>query len=75
MVETRAKGLGVEIVVGDPSALDLEARDFAGVLVQYPATDGRITDFKVMVRPLQGMQKIHAMMGEMLQKMGKGRSD
>ncbi len=45
VVETRAKGLGVEIVVGDPSALDLEAREFAGVLVQYPATDGRIADF------------------------------
>ena len=45
VVETRAKGLGVEIIVGDPSALDLEAREFAGVLVQYPATDGRITDF------------------------------
>ena len=45
VVETRAKGLGVEIIVGDPSALDLEAREFAGILVQYPATDGRITDF------------------------------
>ena len=44
VVETRAKGLGVEIVVGDPGAIDLDSREFAGVLVQYPATDGRIRD-------------------------------
>lgn len=30
---------------------------------------GRITDFKVMIRPLQAIQKIHAGMAEMLQKM------
>lgn len=42
-------------------------------MIEWDA-EGRITDFKVMVRPLQGMQKIHAMMGEMLQKMKKGRA-
>ena len=31
--------------------------------------EGRITDFKVMIRPLQAIQKIHAGMAEMLQKM------
>ena len=31
--------------------------------------DGLITHFKVMVRPLQAMNKLHAKMGEMLQKM------
>jgi ketosteroid isomerase-like protein len=30
--------------------------------------DGRITDFKVMVRPLKAINLIHKMMGEMLQK-------
>ena len=44
VVEPRAKGLGIGVVVGDPSALDLDAREYAGVLVQYPATDGRIAD-------------------------------
>lgn len=33
--------------------------------------DGRITDFKVMVRPLKAIQKLHAAMGEMLAKMQK----
>ncbi len=32
-------------------------------------TDGRITEFKVMVRPLKAINLIHKMMGEMLEKM------
>ena len=31
--------------------------------------DGRITEFKVMVRPKQAMEKLHAFMQEMLAKM------
>ncbi|WP_233355784.1 nuclear transport factor 2 family protein [Henriciella litoralis] len=31
--------------------------------------DGLITDFKVMVRPLKGMQAVHAAMGRMLEQM------
>jgi ketosteroid isomerase-like protein len=31
--------------------------------------DGRITEFKVMVRPLKAINLIHKMMGEMLEKM------
>ena len=31
--------------------------------------DGRITDFKVMIRPLKAINLIHRMMGEMLQNM------
>ena len=32
-------------------------------------TDGRITEFKVMVRQLKAINLIHRMMGEMLEKM------
>jgi len=32
-------------------------------------SDGKITDFKVMVRPLKGMQVVHAAMGKMLEQM------
>ncbi len=39
---TRAEALGVELVVGDPREVFTLAADFAGVLVQYPTTDGRI---------------------------------
>ena len=31
--------------------------------------DGRIIDFKVMIRPLKAINLIHKMMGDMLQKM------
>jgi len=33
--------------------------------------DGLITHFKVMVRPLKGMNMLHQKMGEMLQHMGQ----
>lgn len=60
---------------GDRSVLEfqtvLDGVELNGVdMIEWDA-DGRITDFKVMVRPLKAIQKIHAMMGEMLQKMGK----
>mgnify|MGYP001768517972 CR=1 FL=1 len=32
-------------------------------------TDGKITDFKVMIRPLKAVNLVHKMMGDMLQKM------
>lgn len=32
-------------------------------------TDGKITDFKVMVRPLKAVSMVHAQMGRMLEKM------
>ena len=32
--------------------------------------EGKITDFKVMVRPLKAVNKLHELMGQMLAKMG-----
>lgn len=33
-------------------------------------SDGKITDFKVMIRPLKAVQTVHAEMGRMLKAMG-----
>jgi hypothetical protein len=33
--------------------------------------EGKIIEFKVMVRPLKAVNKVHEMMGLMLQKMAK----
>jgi glycine dehydrogenase len=44
VLRTRARPLGIEIFVGDPAAADLAGQDLFGVLVQYPATDGRVAD-------------------------------
>src|SRR6266446_977962 len=43
VVQTRAKPLGIEIVVGDFSRFEFDHSIF-GSLVQYPATDGAIYD-------------------------------
>ena len=45
VVATRASGIGVELVVGDPFTTDFSAREYAGVLVQYPDTNGTVHDW------------------------------
>jgi glycine dehydrogenase len=45
VVRTRAEPLGYEIVVGDHTRYDFSQPTF-GVLVQYPATDGSILDYR-----------------------------
>ncbi|ADO72819.1 aminomethyl-transferring glycine dehydrogenase [Stigmatella aurantiaca] len=46
VVRTRAEPLGVEVVVGDHRTVDLAAKKFFGALVQYPATDGVVHDYR-----------------------------
>ncbi len=43
VIRTRAKPLGIEILVGDPYA-ELEQHDWFGVLIQYPGCSGEIAD-------------------------------
>jgi glycine dehydrogenase len=45
VVQTRAEPLGVEVIVGDHETYDFSTPTF-GALVQYPATDGDIFDYK-----------------------------
>ena len=58
---------------GDKAVLEFECV-MDGILVNGVDmiewnTDGKIMDFKVMVRPLKGMQVVHAAMAAMLEKM------
>ncbi|GMH32889.1 hypothetical protein BSKO_00723 [Bryopsis sp. KO-2023] len=46
--ETRADGLGIEVLVQDESAFEL-GPDVCGVLIQYPTTTGTILDYKGVV--------------------------
>ena len=46
VVRTRAEPLGVTVIEGDASALDPEAQSLFGALVQYPATDGVVRDYR-----------------------------
>jgi glycine dehydrogenase len=48
VVRTRARARGWRIVVGDHESWDVGENVF-GVLVQYPATDGRLLDYRALV--------------------------
>ena len=41
---TRGESMGMTVHVGPTSAIDFAAQDLCGVLLQYPATDGTISD-------------------------------
>jgi len=42
---------------------------FNGVDMMEINTEGKITSFKVMIRPLQAINKVHEKMGELLKRM------
>ncbi len=48
VVQSRAEPLGIEIVVGDPLTFGFD-RPLFGALLQYPATDGIIHDYRAFV--------------------------
>ncbi|KAK9890806.1 hypothetical protein WA026_012150 [Henosepilachna vigintioctopunctata] len=49
VVETRSRSLGLEIEVGNVFAFDFSNHDVAGVLFQYPDTEGNVLDFTKLV--------------------------
>src|SRR4028118_2264538 len=53
VVQTRAKALGIEVIVDDHQSFEFEQEIF-GVLLQYPATDGTIYDYREFI------EKAHA---------------
>ena len=61
-----------EVVAGNNAVLEfqtvIDGISINGVDMITWGSDGRITDFKVMIRPLKAINLVHKMMGEMLQK-------
>jgi glycine dehydrogenase len=49
VVRTRAASMGLSLHVGPADATDFEALAVCGVLLQYPATDGRLADPGVVI--------------------------
>ena len=47
--QTRADGLGLEVVVGDHESFDYSGNDVCGMLLQYPATDGGVLDYSAAI--------------------------
>ncbi|KAJ3373311.1 glycine decarboxylase subunit P [Allomyces arbusculus] len=54
VLQTRAEGFGIKVVVGDYQTFDVDAikDDLMGALVQYPAADGSIHDLKAFTAKL-----------------------
>jgi glycine dehydrogenase len=52
VVKTRAKALGFEIIEGDPERSAFEPQRVFGALVQYPASDGAIRDYRGLAERL-----------------------
>ena len=44
IVRTRAEPKGIQVLVGNPDALDFDTQGLFGALLQYPGTDGAVTD-------------------------------
>ncbi len=49
VLATRAEPLGIELRVGDPASLDVASGDLFGILLQYPATDGHLVDYRDLI--------------------------
>ena len=55
VLQTRARPLGIEVRVGGIADL-LDGDDCFGVLVQYPATDGTVTDWRSLAERVHAKQ-------------------
>ena len=49
VVQTRARPLGIEVVIGDHAKFEFNDKVF-GVLLQYPMTDGAIVDYEPFIK-------------------------
>jgi len=49
VIQTRARSLGYEVIIGDPFA-ELADHDIFGVLTQYPGTTGEVRDVEPVIK-------------------------
>lgn len=49
VLKTRAEPIGIEIIVGDHQSVDVTDTKFFGMLLQYPAANGEVFDYKNLV--------------------------
>ena len=57
VIQTRARGLGIEIVCGDPLT-ELAGKDVFGALVQYPGSSGEVRDFQPIAESLHAQSAL-----------------
>ncbi|CAM6054223.1 unnamed protein product [Sphagnum tenellum] len=65
VVQTRANALGVTLIVGDHRTLALP-KDLSGALLQYPATDGEIFDYRDFIKQVHDRGGLAVMASDLL---------
>jgi len=65
IIETRAIPLGYTVQVGDPN-FDLNPDEVFGIVLQYPATDGTITDYRALVERIHESKALVCVCADLL---------
>ncbi len=65
VVKTRANPLGIEIIIGDHRTFDFSTPIF-GALLQYPATDGTIYDYREFIDKVHEQQALVTVAADLL---------
>jgi glycine dehydrogenase len=65
VVKTRARPLGIEVVIGDHEKDRLDEQVF-GILVQYPATDGTIFEYARFIEEAHSLQALAVVAADLL---------
>lgn len=62
LLKTRAEPIGIEVVVGDHRSIDVTDARFYAMLLQYPAANGEVFEYKALVESAkeQGIQVVVA---------------
>ncbi len=64
VIRTRAQPLGIEVILGDPEALEPEK--VFGAILQYPGTYGHVTDFTAVIERLHGAKALAVVATDLL---------
>nr|WP_314877563.1 aminomethyl-transferring glycine dehydrogenase [uncultured Pseudomonas sp.] len=65
VLRTRAEPLGIEVVIGDERSLEDTSR-FFGALLQYPASNGDVFDYRELVQRLHAGNALVAVAADLL---------
>jgi glycine dehydrogenase len=66
LVQNRAKPIGIEVVVGNPIETNLESLEIFGVLLQYPGSNGEVSDFSQLAEVAHSKKALVAVATDLL---------
>ena len=67
VVTSRAKPIGIEVVIGDPQKLiELQEETYFGALLQYPGNDGAVIDFSRVIEGIHNQNGLAVMATDLL---------